>query len=124
MTPSEIIIADSKREGVSPSVVLKTVSKFVKAGLATLIQENNSVLMLTFIDKNDVELHLFTADSALTLAKSLVSFINTIKQSELNRVYGKTDNSGILEMLKRVGVNVLPSDKPDYNWMANVHGAL
>jgi len=123
MTPSEIMAADAKRQGVDPSAILTTASKLIKGGLATVIQENNSVLLLTFIDRLDVELHLFTADSPLTLAKSLMSFINTIKQSELRRVYGKADNSGILEMLKRIGVNVLPSDKPQFNWMAEVHGA-
>jgi hypothetical protein len=123
MTPSEIIMADSKRQGVDPKVVLDTCAKLIKGKLATIIQENNSVLLLTFIDRQDVELHLFTADSPLTLAKSLMGFINTIKQSELRRVYGKADNSGILEMLKRVGVNVMQSDKPQFNWMAEVHGA-
>jgi hypothetical protein len=123
MTPSEIILADSKRNGVIPQVVLQTAAKLVKSKLATIIQQNDSVLLMTFIDRNDVELHLFTTDSPLTLAKSLMGFINIIKQSELRRVYGKADNSGILEMLKRVGVNVLPSDKPQFNWMAEVHGA-
>jgi hypothetical protein len=52
-----------------------------------------------------------------------MGFIRTIKESELRRVYGKADNSGILEMLKRIGVNIMESDKPQFNWMAEVHGA-
>ena len=123
MTPSEIIMADAKRQGVDPKVILDTCAKLIKAKLATIIQDNNSVLLLTFIDRQDVELHLFTADPPLTLAKSLMGFIRTIKESDLRRVYGKADNSGILEMLKRIGVNIMESDKPQFNWMAEVHGA-
>ena len=123
MTPSEIIMADAKRQGVDHKVVLETSAKLIRSKLATIIQENNSVLLLTFIDKVDVELHLFTADSPLALAKSLMGFIRTIKESELRRVYGKADNSGILEMLKRIGVEIKESDKPQFNWMAEVHGA-
>ena len=123
MTPSEIIMADAKRQGVDPKVVLETCAKLIRSKLATIIQENNSVLLLTFIDKVDVELHLFTADSPLALAKSLMGFIRPIKESELRRVYGKADNSGILEMLKRIGVEIKESDKPQFNWMAEVQGA-
>jgi hypothetical protein len=123
MTPSEIIMADAKRQGVDPKVILDTCAKLIKNKLATIIQDNNSVLLLTFIDRQDVELHLFTVDPPLTLAKSLMGFIRTIKESELRRVYGKADNSGILEMLKRIGVNIMESDKPQFNWMAEVHGA-
>lgn len=124
MTPSQIITLDCQRLGVDPRMALDATSKLVKSGIASLMHQNNSVLLLTFINKSDVELHLFTVDTPLTLMKSLAEFINTIRHSEIRRVYGKADNEGILDMLKRLGVNVVPSDKEEYNWMANVQGTM
>lgn len=120
MTPSQIITADAERNGVDPRRVLSYVAKIVQSGQGTVTQAGNSILLITSIGDGAVELHLYTVDTPLALAKNLRHFIDVIKQSKARRVYGKSDNQGILEMLRRLGVNVEESDMGQYNWMANV----
>jgi hypothetical protein len=120
MTPTEIIVADAQRNGVDPNRLLSYVSQQIQSKKAVLMSANNSLLLIITMPDDTAELHLYTADSPLGLMKSVTEFINDIKRTGLKRVYGKADNQEILEMLKRLGVDVQPSDRPEFNWMASV----
>jgi hypothetical protein len=120
MRPSEIIAADAERNGINPEKVLQYVGSQVHNKKGVVISAGNSVLLLVSIGDDCMELHLFTQDSPLSLMKSLAHFIDVIRQSKTKFVYGDTDNTGILEMLKRLGVDVQESDRPSYSWMAKV----
>lgn len=120
MTPSEIISADLQSHGNDPQEGLRAIAAAMKANQGIILQENNSVLFLRKIGKGIVELHLFTQDSPLMVAKSATSFIKKIRNSELKKVYGQADNPEIVELLRRLKVDVKDSDKPQYNWMAKV----
>lgn len=120
MTPTEIITADSEQRGLDARKVLNAIAGFVRAKMANLIQEDNTLLVLRLIDANNAELHLFTADTPMTMARALTKMIPVIKRTSLQAVYGKADNEQILELLRRLGVDVQESDRPEYNWMALV----
>ena len=123
MTPSEIILQDSERNGVDGRQLLNGIAQKIKDNQAALIHENDSVLTMSHIGKQprSFALHLFTLDSPLTLAKSLTSFVKTIRKMEgVQNVYGDTDNKQLLALLKRIGVDVLDSDLEGYTWMAKV----
>ena len=120
MTPSEIIRADAIERGLDPAKVLTYVAAMLKQQKVLMLQKNNSVLILQRIEDNNASLHLFTEDSPLTLAKSIKYFIDKIAASDLRAVYGKADNEQIVEMLRRLGVEIQESDNPRYNWMAFV----
>lgn len=121
MTPSEIIKKDAEQRGIDPQKLLASVAVLMKKNNALMLKENDSILILHPINgEGDVELHLFTEDSPLTLAKSLTSFIKKIRASDLRAVYGSADNEQITQFLTRLGVEVKESDKPKYNWMALV----
>jgi len=120
MTPSEIISADLQSNGKDPQEGLRAIAMSMKANQGILLQENNSVLFLRKIDKGIVELHLFTQDSPLMVAKSVSKFIKKIRNSDLKKVYGQADNEQIVELLRRLKVDIKNSDKPEYNWMAKV----
>lgn len=122
MTPSEIIKKDAEQRGIDPQKLLASVAVLMKKNNALMLKENDSILILHPIggSKGDVELHLFTEDAPLTLAKSLTSFIKKIRASDLRAVYGSADNEQITQFLTRLGVEVKESDKPNYNWMALV----
>lgn len=120
MTPSEIIAADAQKNGVDPRKVLNFVAHHVQNKTGSIMSAGNSILLLISIGDGCAELHLFTQDSPLALAKNLKHFIDVIRHTGLDRVYGDTDNPGILEMLSRLGVDVEESDRPQYTWMANV----
>jgi hypothetical protein len=118
MTPSEIIRKDAAREDYNPDIVIRKIQKLVENKGAVLLQENDSLLLLIGLPDNDAELHLYTADSPLTLAKSLRGFVQKIRDSEIETVYGSAEIPQTLELLKRLGVDVQPSDKEGYYWMA------
>lgn len=121
MTPSEIIKKDAEQRGIDPQKLLTSVAVLMKKNNAIMLKENDSILLLQPIsEQGDVELHLFTEDAPLTLAKSLTSFIKKIRASDLRAVYGNADNEQITQFLTRLGVEVKESDKPNYNWMALV----
>lgn len=123
MTPSEIILQDSERNGVDGQQLLNGIAQQVKDNKAALIHKNNSVLTMSIINEqpHSFALHLFTLDAPLTLMKSLSSFVKTIRQMEgIQSVYGDTDNKQLLALLNRIGVDVLDSDLEGYTWMAKV----
>lgn len=120
MKPSEIISADLQSNGVDPTESLRAIAIGLKAKTLIQLHENDSVLLLRKIGDNAVELHLFTQDSPLKLAKSIISFIKKIKSSDIERVYGNAENQQIVQLLRNLDVPVQDSDKPNYNWMAIV----
>jgi hypothetical protein len=92
----------------------------VKNGNATLLSDQNTVLFLVRFSPKAAELHLFTQDSPDKLLTALRGFVDTIRKTKLEAVYGKSDNEGILTLLRRANVKVEESNLPQYNWMAKV----
>jgi hypothetical protein len=56
----------------------------------------------------------------MTLARSLSAFIRRTIDLGIKTVYGKADNPQIIELLKKVGLNVVDSDLPQFNWKADL----
>ena len=120
MTPSQIIRKDAERMGYDADVVLRKLAKLVKSGAGILLQEGDSLLLLIAIPGNNAELHLYTADSPLNMSRALKVFIEKIRASDLNAVYGSGEVPQILKMLNKFGVETMKSDLPNYRWMAPV----
>jgi hypothetical protein len=120
MTPSEIIQKNSQKFGYDADMLLRKISKIVKAGGGILLQENNSLLLMIAIEPNVVEIHLFTVDSPLNFEKSIKTFIEKIKSSDIQKVYSSYSAPEVVNMLDENGLNVEKSDKPNYSWMADV----
>jgi hypothetical protein len=120
MTPTEIITKDAEKRGLDPAQTVNSVAALIKNHSATLLHHGNTLLLLRGIGKDSVELHLFTEDSPISLIKALKVFVANIRHSKLDKVYGNADNEGIVQLLKKAGVDVLPSDLEQYNWMAKV----
>ena len=120
MKASEIILADAQKKGVDGDKALALISNAVKQKKAVLLQEANSVLILTKISDEAAETHLLTQDGVMTLARSLSAFKKKITDLGIKTIYGKADNSQIVELLKKVGFNVVDSDLPQYNWKADL----
>jgi NhaP-type Na+/H+ and K+/H+ antiporter len=127
MKPTEIINAEYQKLGKDPSKFLRALNIALNKKLAIIMQENDTVLLLIATNDDNAELHLFTQDSPIKLAKALSRFVDKIRKSDLKAVYGPKEdvpNSNRLQqtltMLKTLGVDVQPSDNPKYEWMAKV----
>ena len=120
MKASEIILADAQKRGIDGNKALGLISNAVKQKKAVLLQEGNSVLILTKISDGAAETHLMTQDSPIALARSLAAFMKKITDLGIRTIYGKSSNTQILELMKKVGFNVVDSDLPQYNWKAEL----
>ena len=127
MKPTEIINAEFQKLGKESGAFLKKLSAALRKKLAIIMQEDNTILILIALGDGNVELHLFTADSPIRVAKALSRFVDKIRKSDLKAVYGPKENvpnsnklQQTLTMLKTLGVDVQPSDNPKYEWMAKV----
>jgi hypothetical protein len=120
MTSDEIILQDAEMAGVNGQQLLQGIKKQLASGEATALRSGNSVLILQRIGEGQAELHLFTADNGVGVAKAVKDFIEKIRKSDIKTVYGKADNEQILKLLGMFGVNVTDSDLPEYNWRAEV----
>jgi hypothetical protein len=121
MKPSEIILKDKNSIRDGADKVLAAISKIIKDKAGLLLQQNDSVLLLINLGEGNVELHLYTLDQPMKLARSLKYFIDKIKASDLKRVYGSIEfDAPIIRMLRDFGIDIQKSDKPKYQWMANV----
>jgi hypothetical protein len=121
MKPSEIILNDKEAVNAGAQKVLKAIGELVKNKSATLLQDGNSVLVLVSLGKGNVELHLYTVDQPLQVARSVKTFIKKIRDSDIKAVYGTAPmDSPVVRMLEMQGVDVQDSDNDRYNWMAKV----
>jgi hypothetical protein len=120
MKPTEIITADVKNNGGDSTNDLNLLAQAVQQKKVIVLQNNDSVLLLFDIGNGSVEMHLYTVDSPLKLAKSLIQFIKQIRSTSIKTVYGKDEPKQTLQLLKKFGIDILPSDKTKYKWMAKV----
>jgi hypothetical protein len=120
MTPTEIITADVTKNGGDPTTDLHLIAKAIQQKKVIILQENNSILLLFKIGNGAVEMHLYTVDSPIKVAKALIQFIKKIRASDIKTVYGKDEPTQTLQLLKNLDVEILPSDNPKYKWMAIV----
>jgi len=120
MKPSEIIRKDAIRNKVDPDRILQSISNQLSSKTAIMLQSGDSVLILKKLGGGNVELHLFTVEEPKALIRSLKTFIEKIRATDIEYVYGRADNQQILKMLRMLGVEVEESDIKPYNWRAKV----
>lgn len=120
MTPTEVISADIQAHGKDPQPDLQAIAQAVKADKGLILAYGNSVLFLLNIGNGAVELHLYTQDTPIKVAKALIYFIKKIRESDIQVVYGPEEPQQVLQLLRNLDVNIEPSDNPKYKWMARV----
>jgi len=120
MTPSEIIIADCKKNGVDPQYYLNTVAHILNNNLGIILQKGNTILLVIRLGDGRAELHISTADSPLKVKSAIKYFIDKLKESEIHTVYGGGFPADTIAIIKRLGIDVRNSDNKKYGWMANI----
>ena len=129
MTPSQIITQEAQSIGGDADVLLRKIDKLVDSKAAILLQKNDTLLLLIAIAKGSAELHIFTVDRPAKIIESVKYFVDKIKESDIQRVYGSGNMAQdarlkkTLDILDRLGVDVQKSNLPSYQWMATVEGS-
>jgi xanthine/CO dehydrogenase XdhC/CoxF family maturation factor len=120
MTPTEIITRDPHSQKFGAEKVLASIAKLVKSGQAILLRKNDSVCLAIKIAPETVEIHLYTQDRPIALAMAIRYFKEKFIESDIKKVYGtEPEAPAIIKLMASVGINVQPSDNPDYAWMAD-----
>ena len=118
---SQIILNDQFSQKDGAEEVILGINALVESGQAIVLQKNNSVLVVIRLAPGVVEVHLYTVDNPIPLAAAIRFFHERLVESDIQRVYGTTPRTPeIINLMQSVGIQVLPSDDPDYSWMANV----
>jgi len=120
MTPAEVITADANQRGIDPQRVLGAIAQLVQNKQGKLFNAGNSVLFVRLLPDDGGELHFFTEDSPIAIARYIKIFWNGLKKAGIKRVYGKADNQEILQLIKRAGADIQQPDLEGYNWMAEL----
>jgi len=115
---SFIIEQYMRSKGQDPAKRLNTIYRLAKVGDNLLLQENESVLELRKLEPGVVYFVLYTIDNPTILIQSLTKLVQKIKQSDIKIVYGDADNPQIIPLLKSLGLPVVVSDRPEFNWKA------
>lgn len=118
MKPSEIITADAQLNGLDPQEVMSSVSYSIQNRGGVIIRKNDSLLLLTPIAPNKAEWNLFTQDQ--NVQEALMYFVEQIKKTDIRFIYGMVDNPAILETMNNIGISILKSDIPEYEWMGRI----
>jgi xanthine/CO dehydrogenase XdhC/CoxF family maturation factor len=120
MTPTEIITRDPHTQKFGAEKVLASIGKLVQSKQAILLRKNNSVCLAINIAPNTVEVHLYTQDRPIALAMALRYFQEKFLESDIKKVHGtEPEAPAIIKLMASVGIDVQPSDNPDYAWMAD-----
>ena len=119
MKASQIIQADYQKRGEDAVKYLAGLSKLVSIKDAQLLQEGDTVLVLVRLGNNKVQVELFTQDNPLQLTKAINELVKKLKESGANTMYG-SEQLEFIKMLQYLNINVVPSNNPKYQWMAQL----
>jgi hypothetical protein len=125
MTPTQIIMNDPTSLEDGYENVIAALEQRLDEGNSLLIQKDNSLLFLTKIDDGAVEAHFYTVEEAHKVVSAVQHFINEMIKSGIRVMYiydfGDANMERILGM---IGLDVLPSDKEQYQFMVNLQGVM
>ena len=80
MTPAEVITADANERGIDPQQVLGAVAQLIQNNQGKLFNAGNSVLFVRLLSEDIGELHFFTEDSPIAIARYIKVFWSALKK--------------------------------------------
>ena len=120
MKPSEIITADAQANGLDPQAVMQDIASRLESQTAVMLPKNNSVLMITPLNQNSIEWNLFTQDTGKNLSESIGFFLEQLRKAGIQVIYSMADNQEAIQIIQSLGVSVMRSDNPEYDWMGRI----
>jgi hypothetical protein len=102
MTPKEIVEIDLQKTGVDIPLnrVMAGLNQMTERG-AKLLQEGNTLFVLTIRDKETAEFHLFNADTPQQLVINVEKFARLVKQLGFKRMITDFDNPKLANLFQR-----------------------
>jgi len=120
MKASEIIAQYSQAQGISPQNAITATNNAVSSGNSILLQENDTVFVVTKIKPGVADVAMFTIDSPQVLQQSFMALLNKLRQSGIRIIYGDLENKDLVSLLQQSGMQLSQSDLPDYAWRTTI----
>jgi hypothetical protein len=117
MKPSQVITASSIRHKIDPKMALDAVAQGLANHTMLSFHKGQSVLVAKLLGQGACEIFLFTVDSPLSLAHAAKFFIQQLRNSDLHVAYINYTTEGLLKLMRMLGENPVPSDRPGFEWM-------
>jgi hypothetical protein len=118
---SQIIMNDARSKAEGAEQIILMVNDLVQSGKAILLKKHNTVLVVTKIGNNEVDVHLYTLDPPHRLAAAMKYFHDELLRSGIQKAYGtEMPDKNLIKLMLAAGIPVDKSDKPGYYWMGVV----
>ena len=118
MKASEVIYNDKFSQEDGPDKVVTGIAKLVNDNMAVILQSADTVLVVVRLGDAAVEVHAYTVDSGLRLMSALKVLIEKLKNSDIQVAYiADPRDAQMLQVLKMNDLKVVPSDRPQYQYM-------
>lgn len=121
MTPEEIIKNDPEIQATGKmQEFLQGLAKLIKARQVTMLRHMDILCIVINAGKNKAQVMVVGQADTNTLMTAVREFLQKIKNSGINTIYGFTDSPEDLKLFKAVGLHAEQSDNPKFDWMARV----
>jgi hypothetical protein len=118
MKASEVIYNDKFSQEDGPEKVVTGIAKLVNDNMAVVLKSGDTVLVVVRLGDAAVEVHAYTVESGLRLMSALKVLIGKLKKSDIQVAYiADPRDAQMLQVLKMNDLKVVPSDRPQYQYM-------
>ena len=120
MKASEIIAQYSQAQGIPAENAVNAVGNAVSTGNSILLQENDTVFVVTKIKPGVADVAMFTADTPQVLQQSFMALLDKVRQSGIQMIYGDLENKDLVSLLQQSGMQLSQSDLPNHAWRTTI----
>lgn len=120
MKASEVIAQYSQAQGISPQNAIAAANEAVSNGNSILLQENDTVFVVTKIKPGMADVAMFTADTPQVLQQSFMVLLDKLRQSGIQMIYGDLENKDLVSLLQQSGMQLSQSDLPNHAWRTTI----
>ncbi|NBW08734.1 MAG: hypothetical protein EBR82_11995 [Caulobacteraceae bacterium] len=109
---NEILKRDTEKSGGNWKAVYSALRQQINNNSMRIMRANNSLLVYKIIQPGVIEAHLSTLDNPNVLLKSVKSFNNALKKSNIRQIITRTNNPQIMRLLQMADIPVSVSQMP------------
>ena len=121
MTPMEIIQNDPEIQATGQmQEFTEGLAKLISAKQVTMLRHMDILCILINAGKNKAQIMIVGQADTKTLLTAVRDFLQKIRNSGINTIYGFTDSPEDLKLFKAVGLNAQKSDNQRFDWMARI----
>lgn len=121
LPPIKIIMDDHTMSDEEAKETVQTILDRINQGNTLLIRKYNSLYLITRIGIGEAEIHFYSVDDALRVARASKYFIDQTREAGIHTVYTcDFTDPNMKRILKMIKLTVQPSDKEGFKYMISL----